>query len=200
MIKPVLFNESDVLKRLAEGSEEAFGQVYSYYSPIIYAEALRFLRSSELAKDLVQEIFTTVWDRRKTFTEVAYFTAYLLAMSKNLAYQYWLKLSKEDLAKKEMAFMIKSQERVIENDFEGKELEILLERTLELLPRQQKHVFHLAKGQGMSYKAIGKLLNISPNTVKNHVIAANQFIRKRLGYASSVVAICFAFIYQLLAK
>lgn len=200
MPKPVLFDESDVLRRLAEGNADAFNQVYTYYSPILYSEALRFLRSREQAKDFVQEIFTTVWDKRETFTEVEYLTTYLLTMGKNLAYQHWLKLSKEDLAKKEMVFIIKSQERVVENELEGKELENLLERTLELLPRQQKQVFHLAKGRGLSYKAISELLNISPNTVKNHIIAANQFIRKRLGYASSTISLCVAFVYHLLAK
>lgn len=200
MLKPVLFDESEVLKRLADGSEEAFNQLYNYYSPVVYAEALRFLRSSELAKDLLQELFTTIWDRREMFTAVECFTAYLLTMSKNLAYQYWLKVSKEDLAKKEMVSMIKSQERVVDNSLEGKELEILLERTLEQLPRQQKQVFHLAKAEGMSYKAISELLNISPNTVKNHLIAANQFIRKRLGYASCLVLVSFSIVYQLLNR
>lgn len=167
---------------------------------MLYSEALRFLRSRELAEDFVQEIFTTVWDKRETFTEVEYLTTYLLTMGKNLAYQYWLRLSKEDLAKKEMAVIIKNQQRVVENELEGKELENLLERTLELLPRQQKQVFHLAKSRGLSYKAISELLNISPNTVKNHIIAANQFIRKRLGYASSMILLCVAFVYHLLAK
>jgi RNA polymerase sigma-70 factor (ECF subfamily) len=198
--KPVLFDESDVLKRLAEGNEDAFNHVYTCYSPMLYSEALRFLRSRELAEDFVQEIFTTVWDKRETFTEVEYLTTYLLTMGKNLAYQYWLRLSKEDLAKKEMAVIIKNQQRVVENELEGKELENLLERTLELLPRQQKQVFHLAKSRGLSYKAISELLNISPNTVKNHIIAANQFIRKRLGYASSMILLCVAFVYHLLAK
>jgi RNA polymerase sigma factor (sigma-70 family) len=196
----VLFDERDVLRRLADGDEGAFNQVYTYYSPILYSEALRFLRSRELAKDFVQEIFTTVWDKRATFTEVEYLTTYLLTMGKNLAYQYWLKIAKEDLAKKEMVFLIRRQGGVIENDLEGKELENLLERTLALLPRQQKQVFHLAKGRGLSYKAIGELLHISPHTVKNHIIAANQFIRKRLGYAACLMALCVAFVYILLAK
>ena len=200
MLKPVLFDEREVLRRLADGSEEAFNQLYNYYSPVIYAETLKFLRSSELAKDLLQELFTIIWDRRKMFAEVECFTAYLVTMSKNLAYQYWMKASKEDLAKKEMVSMIRSQERVIEDGLEGKELEILLERTLEQLPRQQKQVFHLAKAEGMSYKAISELLNISPNTVKNHIIAANQFIRKRLGYASCLIVTSFLIVYQLLTR
>jgi len=198
--KPLLFDESEVLNRLADGSEEAFNQIYNYYSPIVYAEALRFLRSSELAKDLVQELFITIWDKRGMFTGVECLTAYLLTMSKNLAYQYWLKISKEHVAKKEMVVRIKSQEQVIENGLEGKELETLLERALEQLPRQQKQVFQLAKTQGMSYKAISELLNISPNTVRNHITAANQFIRKRLGYASSVILLFFTIVYQLLTR
>lgn len=200
MLRPTLFDESEVLKRLADGSEEAFNQLYNYYSPVIYAEALRFLRSPELAKDLLQELFTVIWDRRSMFTEVACFTAYLVTMSKNLAYQYWVKASKEDLAKKEMASRIQSHERMVDNSVEGKELEMLLERTLEQLPRQQKQVFHLAKAEGMSYKAISELLNISPNTVKNHIIAANQFIRKRLGYASGLIMVGITLVYQFLTK
>ena len=177
------YNEPEVLKRLALGKEEAFGLIYERYSPIIYKEALRYLRSQELARDIVQEIFTTVWTKRESFVTVAHFHAYLITMGKNLAYQSMVRLSKEHVARREFSILLAAEESRAPESHEF-DMQKLAETLVNQLPQQQKHVFTLAKLRGMSYSAIAQTLNISPNTVKNHIIAANNFIRKSLQHSS----------------
>jgi RNA polymerase sigma-70 factor (family 1) len=174
---------------LAEGSVEAFDEIYARYSAIIYKEALRLLRSREMAKDLVQEIFATLWDRRSRFEEVEHFQAYLVTMSKNLAYQYLFKASKEVVAKDEVMRSVRLYDNATEDEIDFRELETLIEETVDMLPVRQREVYDLARNRGLNYEAIADRLNISPNTVKNHLIAAKQFIRKRLAHTSPFIVI-----------
>lgn len=187
MKTPAQYDESRLLSLLGEGNEIAFNEIYCRYSPVVYKEAFRFLRSSELTDDLVQEIFTTVWDKRERFTDVDHLRAYLITMCKNLVYRYLLKISRETSAKKEFASRMVTAENSTENAIHGKELEVLLEKTVKMLPRQQREVFNLAKGKGMSYTEIAKKLDISPNTVKNHMISANRFIRNVIDHSPTTI-------------
>lgn len=177
------YDESAVLKRLAAGSVAAFDEIYARYSSSVYQEAFRLLRSREVTRDVVQEVFTILWMKRTHFTSVEHFRAYLVRMGKNLAYHYLLKVSKEVLAKSELSRTLKVQMNGTEHDVHFKELEVLLEETVDLLPQRQREVYEMARNEGLSHEAIARHLNISPHTVKNHLFAAKDFIRRRLQQA-----------------
>ena len=178
------FNQEAVARRLAGGDIAAFNEIYAAYSSIVYKEAYRLLRSSELAKDLVQEVFTLLWDKRASFTKVEHLRAYLITISKNLAYQYLLRLSKEVVAKDDLSFSLNPATNSTEQAVNFNELERLLEQAVDALPDRQRDVYTLASNKGLDNGAIAEHLNISPNTVKNHLMAAKKFIRKILQHAA----------------
>src|SRR6218665_2313897 len=126
------YNERDLLQRLSQGDAKAFSELYDRYSPLLYKEAYRYLRSSELAKDLVQEIFTTVWLKRTSFTNVDDLHAYLLTMSKNHAYRSLLKISKESIAKKGLSISLEAVDVVSENESDSSDLQKLIESTVDM--------------------------------------------------------------------
>ncbi len=187
-MKPEQSHITDALaKKLASGDITAFDAIYAAYSPVVYKEAYRMLRSSELAKDVVQEVFTLVWDKRTGFTAVAHLRAYLVAISKNLVYQYFLRLAKEQVANSEFSFALKRVANGTEQVVNFNELETLFEKAVNSLPDRQREVYTLASDKGLDYDAIASHLNISRNTVKNHLIAARNFIRKCLQHAALFV-------------
>jgi len=56
------------------------------------------------------------------------------------------------------------------------------------MPSQQKIIYKLAKQEGISREEIARRLNISPNTVRNHLAAAVEYLRARLKTeASSII-------------
>jgi RNA polymerase sigma-70 factor (family 1) len=179
---PKEFDEAQALKMLAQGDERAFAEIYLKYSPKVYKEVYHYLRSSDLAKDLVQEIFTTVWVKREGFVKVDYFYAYLITMSKNLAYQYLLKISREIVGKKEMLHQLPRSVNSTEQIVRKNELEEQLDKAVNALPPQQKRVFTLIRREGLSYNDIADQLQLSPRTVKNHMVAALHFIRRQIAY------------------
>lgn len=174
------YQESDVLHQLALGSEIAFKQLYDRYWLHIYRVTKRYTRSSALAEDIVQEIFSTLWNKRSEFTEVLHLEYYLVTMAKNLTYKTLRKLAYEELAKSKYTEERSLVDDTLDDLLLEKQYEQLVQQAVKLLPSQQKQVFQLAKVEGLSHEAIAQQLNISRLTVKTHMAKALQFIRHYL--------------------
>jgi RNA polymerase sigma-70 factor (ECF subfamily) len=133
-----------------------------------------------LAEDIVQEIFSTLWNKRSEFTEVLHLEYYLMTMARNLTYKTLRKLAFEELAKSKFTEESVLVDNTMDDLLLEKQYEQLLQQAVGLLPSQQKQVFQLAKVEGLSHEAIAKQLNISRLTVKTHMAKALQFIRHYL--------------------
>ena len=61
-----------------------------------------------------------------------------------------------------------------------KEAEQILAKAIDQLPQQQKLVYQLSREQGLKHEEIARQLNLSPGTVKNHMIRALKTLREQL--------------------
>ena len=171
-------DEAAVLKMLARDASQAkaaFKCLYDEHAESIYITAKQFLKSHDLAKDLVQEIFASIWLKRTTFTDVNHFQSYLYVMTKNTAINHILKMTKEELANKEFSDRVE-----LHNSSVLEMKDVLLYKVLDELPPKRREVFQLAKLEGLSHEGIADRLKISPNTVSNHMKKALRFVRERL--------------------
>lgn len=193
-----LYSESDVLKELTEGSESAFRQIYERYWFNIYKAVRRYTKSAELAEDIVQEVFATLWNHRAGFLQVTHLEYYLITMAKNLTYRTLRRLAAEEIFKTNLA-----EENITEQvaDTAGlvldEQYDQLIRQAVGLLPAQQKQVFQLAKMQGMSHKDIARQLKISHLTVKTHMAKALRFIRHYLQPHLGHYIFCFVFLKNI---
>ncbi|MBT1697924.1 RNA polymerase sigma-70 factor [Fulvivirgaceae bacterium PWU4] len=168
------YDEKKALALLALGSETAFRQIYDQYAPAIYRVATRYFQSAELAEDLVQEIFSSLWLKREEFCRVQEFRFYLFTMAKNLAITYLKKMARQSLVNQEFS----DRQGIDSTNFDR--YEELLQQAVAQLPPQQKQIFNMAKVNGMSHEHIARQLNLSPSTVNNHMVAALKFIRQHV--------------------
>jgi RNA polymerase sigma-70 factor (family 1) len=173
-------NEKALLVQLASGHEPAFEIIYNTYWKMVYHAADRFLHSSVLAQDVVQDVFSTIWLQRKEFVKVENLEAYLKVMARNKIYSELRSWSREQKNKEEY---IGQSDTFVDNcDFPilNDQNEQLLEEVLNMLPPRQKEVFVLARREGLSHDQIAEKLNVSNGTVKNHMVRALQSIRHHL--------------------
>ena len=174
------FDETEVLRQLAEGDESAFKEVYNRYWKSVYKVALRYLQSEDLAQDVVQEVFSAFWYRRTEFTQIRNIESYLVVMGKNHTYKELRKWAAEI---KNNQQYVSNLEIVTDNSDHTvitKQYEDLLAEAVNLLPPQQQQVFKMAKVEGLSHEAIASKLHLSQGTVKNHMVRALRFIRHYL--------------------
>jgi len=56
-----LADERTLLLQIGQGDRQAFRQLYDQTSPHLFAVALRLLRKRDIAEEVLQEVFLTLW-------------------------------------------------------------------------------------------------------------------------------------------
>jgi len=195
-----LSNETDLLVRVAEGDEKAFGILFHHYRERIYSYALHLFGNSGLADELVQDVFLKVWLSRDKVQHVLRFDSWLFIIARNQVFDTLKLLAKEDSARKQMANLQDQDTNTVEDQLLTKENEIRLQEALSRLSPQQKLIFTLSRHQGMKHEEIASRLNISRNTVKTHLVHALKTLRGTLHFHSDTLLPIFLFLHYLLHR
>lgn len=168
----------EMLAQISLGNERAFRQLFDTYHHKIYSFAFYLTRSATLAKDITQDIFIKVWMNREQLSAVGHFEAWLKTIVRNHTYNYLHRLATERLVLKKIEQQRTGTAVDGENEWLTREYDRLLAQAIAQLSEQQQKVFLLSRREGMKHEAIARLLGVSVNTVKNHMKAALQSIRR----------------------
>ena len=179
-----LSNETELLVRVAEGDEKAFGFVFHHYRQRIYSYAFHLFGNGGLADELVQDVFMKVWLSRDKVRHVLRFDSWLFTIARNQVFDTLKLLAKEDSARKQMASLPHPESITVEDQLLTKENERRLQEALSRLSPQQKLIFTMSRHQGMKHEEIATRLNISRNTVKTHLVHALKALRDTLQFHS----------------
>lgn len=95
-------DENTLLNGISLGDRRAFDEIYNQYHSEIYKYVLKFVKSSDCAQDLCQEIFLKVWEKRENLADVRSFRAYLFTVSKNHIFDFLRHASVEQSAREEI--------------------------------------------------------------------------------------------------
>lgn len=166
------FHIHQLLQQISQGDEFAFRQLFDQYKEQFYSTAFKMTHSTAHAEDVVQATFVAVWEKRELVAAAEKPEAYLFGILKNCIYAHFRVIVND---RKVMQAAVQHEE-----DYEmssevllvEKERRSVLDAVITHLPNQQRLVYQLAKRDGMSRNEIAKRLNISPNTVRNHLSAA----------------------------
>jgi len=170
-------NEKELLRLVARGDEESFRVLFNDYNDRVYKTAYQYLKSYDLAKEVVQEVFIKLWQRKETLAEVEHFKTWLQTLTKNHIIDFMRKLDAQDNARKKWADGAGDTENTTDYKVRNAQYERLLEEALGKLSDQQRAVYRLSKEKGLSREQIATELSMSPNTVKTHMQRALSAIR-----------------------
>lgn len=151
----------------------------------------RMTNDMEAAEDIVQEVFINFWSRSKQQTiEVPAAYLYRACLNKALNYASSHK-RKEQLQQALYKEQPPGAGSSPEQEMEQQELEQRVQQGVARLPDMCRKVFLLSRYEEKSHKEIAAFLNISPNTVDNHIKKALSILRKLLLYLILVPAETF---------
>jgi RNA polymerase sigma-70 factor (ECF subfamily) len=181
-------DEKALLRLVSEGDESAFRKIYDAYHDHIYNAAFAFTKSPHIAEDIVQEAFCKVWDKRSLLPSVEKFDAWLFIIARNqIMTELKSRMRHAEFVEYLRKFLTESEETPLQ-DLISRESESIIRDAVEILPPQQKAVFSLSREEGLSQEEIALKLNISKNTVRNHMNAALKFIRHYILLQHAVAA------------
>mgnify|MGYP001121110909 CR=1 FL=1 len=184
------YDEYLLFQRVTLGDEEAFREVVYYYSPKLISFLFSITKTMHIAEEIMQEVLLRLWKNRERI-EADNLGGWLYRVASNLAYSY---LKREALNGRLLSSLKKKQKNQfseIDQQMDYKECNELIYKALNQLPDQQRKVYQLSLQEGMSRKEIAEVLNISPNTVKNHLTRALQFLRHFLSHVTVLIIFFF---------
>ncbi|WPV67830.1 RNA polymerase sigma factor [Chitinophaga sp. LS1] len=172
-------SDEELLKEIKAGNEATFAAVYNHYQPLLLMEAYYKIRSTAEAEDMVQEIFTSFWNRRKEIPLTIPLKHYLY---KAVHLQYAYKCRKSEVAKKFIQHSLYiSKEGTINHALENKEIYHQIKEAIATVTAPAtRRAFELLYIEDKSHKEIALDMNIQPQVVKNQVSRALKIIRSHL--------------------
>lgn len=177
--------DSETLRGLKEGKINSFESMYQYYSGRVYNFINSIVKDRALAKDLTQDVFMQIWDKRSGIDCEGNFDSYIYTIARNMVYHYikremWFQQYFETEAKEH------SDEEKADADHELDNL-LLEEYILKLiseLPESRRRIFMMYWKEELNYIEIAGQLSISEKTVATQVQRSLQFLRSKMRYVA----------------
>ncbi len=174
-------SNTELLKLLRKGDISAFDIIYKKYSRRLYGFVFRFVKQEADTEEIVQEVFVKIWQGRDKINVYSSFESFLFTIAHNAM----VNLLKKKATEQRYVDHVKSLQNIDEayeltDEIHYNELKNKLHVLLNELSPRQKEIFKLSREDGLGHKEIAEKLGISPNTVKNHLVATLSFLRNKL--------------------
>ena len=142
---------------------------------IMYRLALRITLNSQEAEDVVQDVIIKLWKMREQLEGVDNLEAYTLRMVRNLALDRQRMKVNQTENIDGMDFLSSSS---VEASIETEERISNIRQAMERLPEKQRIAMQLRDFEGLSYKEISNIMEITEDQVKVNIFRARQAIRQ----------------------
>ena len=172
-------NERSLVIRLIAGDEDAFCELYAAYKNRLIYFAMRFLKSREYAEDIFQDAFT-IWESRRFINPNTSFSSYLYTIMRNRILNHLRELASEDRLKEQILSQAIDYSNETNNEIIANDLQRLISHALEQLTSRQREIFEMSREKQMSHKEIAEALEISVNTVQEHISSSLRSLRTYL--------------------
>ncbi len=176
-----LYNKNTLLQDCSKGDEKAFTELFRQNKDRLFHFLMRFTQSPEEAEDIVQEVFMTLWTNREKLPEVENLNAYMFTICRNKVINIIKRKAKEGVI---IRALQTQQVELEQNDtaehLHYKEAKKKISLAFEHLPRQQKTAFYLSRQNELKHEEIASLMQISKNTVRNHIVQVIKTLKKSL--------------------
>lgn len=158
-----------LLVLLKEDNKGAFDVIYLRYWERLYCYLLKAIKDAEEAEDILQEIFVSLWKRRRNLDSIECLNTYLFSCVRYMGFRYIRNEIKKNDFRRSWAFLFQEEDNLSELKITANELSRLLNNEIDKLPVKMREVFILSRKNELSYKEIAYKLNISDKTVKKQI-------------------------------
>jgi len=185
---------------IEKDEERAFRELFFTFHQPLCKFAARYIYSAHLAEEVVQEVFGQVWEKRKKLDPEQSIKAllYQSVRNKTLDFQRRRKTEQKylDKLKHDRSTTTEHPEVTLQ---EKTRFEAAAKQAIKELPERGHRIYMLSRKDGLTYKEIAQVLDISPKTVESHMSRSLKKLRKKLKPYLTVIllAISTAFLNLL---
>ena len=176
-----IIDDISLLTLLQKGDHSAFERLYTMYHKVLYLHAYSILRDREVAKDIVQDLFVTIWDKRETLEIKSKFSHYLNVSIRNKVLDY---IAREKSKSRYLASLnnyIESNHSLTDYTLREKMLQEQINSVLNCLSPRLREVFELSRVHYLTHKEISEKLNLSEQSVRSYIKSVLRVLRAKFG-------------------
>lgn len=176
-------NEERWIANIQKGDEEAFERLFKAYYFDLSRFVWRYVESKAIAEELVQEVYANIWENRAQWNPTSSLKLYLYQSVKHQALDY---LKHEKVRDKYDPKWMAAKKENATLDFRDsrreQQIREAIRREVEALPSRSKMTYKLHRYDGLTYKEIAEVMDVSVKTVESQMTRTLKRLRKRLSY------------------
>jgi RNA polymerase sigma-70 factor (ECF subfamily) len=176
-----------ILVNIQNGNLEEFERLFRFYYPLLCHYAAKFVKDSDQAEEIVQNLFCQIWEDRRKLKIHTSLKAYLYKATYLNSLQF---LRKKGIRTQYENHLKKTRinNSSFNQNIEEKEIQSIIQNTLSNLPERCSKIFKMSRFEGLKYHEIADKLSISVKTVEANMGKALKAFRKNLkDYVSIIV-------------
>lgn len=193
----ILLNERDYFVRIADGDEVAFSIIFYHYTNRIHPLIKKITRSDEVTKEIIQDVFVSLWKSKEKLVEIDNYAAYISTMATNKTFNYLKFKARKERHLSELALVARDVTNNTLETIDLHETRELVSQLIRQLSPQKKLIYNLTREEGLSHDEIALQLNISKNTVKNHLVETLKFLRENLRRSEAVSMLLVSILIEI---
>ncbi|MBK8701915.1 MAG: sigma-70 family RNA polymerase sigma factor [Saprospiraceae bacterium] len=186
-------NDQQLIETYLQGNEKSFEVLLERHKDRIYTSIYLFVKDTEMAEDLLQEVFIKIIDtfRKGRYNHEGKFIQWALRISYNLCVDHFRKSKRQTKVSSSETFdiltMIESKDDNMEDHIIKFQDHTRVKHIIEMLPEEQREVIVLRHYADMSFKEISQVTRVSINTALGRMRYALINIRKMMGQEAIAV-------------
>lgn len=181
---------STVIAQLKNNQEVALKILFDSYADDIYGVAFSVLKDSQESEDVVQEVYIRLWNSRSRLDENGNIWSLLYVMTKRMSLNRLRDMQRLGERQITPINIVHLKSDNSDSNIHVGEINNLENEVLNMLPEQQKRAYLMSRTEGLTHKEIAHLMNVSPHTVKNHIVQALKTLKRyfqKFGYPLLVI-------------
>jgi len=177
-------SDNELINLLRGSDHVAFTEIYDRYYYLLFTHAYKKLRDEDEAKDLIQELFTSLWHKRENAITTYNLAGYLYTAVRNRTLDFF---SHQEVSSKYIASLTDyiNGGHVANTDhlIREKEFQAYIDKEIEALPPMMKQIFKLSKIDHLTHTEIAEKLGTNENNVSKQLTTAVKILKNKLGLA-----------------
>ncbi len=172
--------DADILSAIQQGNERVFEVVFRKYYQALCNYGFGLLKDMDDAEEIVQSIFTKLWEQRAEIEITVSLKSYLYRAVHNTCLNRIKHLKIQDTYRQHVGDFLTLNHGSATDELYKSELEQRIAAAIEKLPEQCKLIFRMSRFEELKYQEIADQLNLSIKTVENQIGKALKILRTEL--------------------
>ena len=157
----------ELLELVSVGDQTAFRKLYAHFYKRLFHFALALVKIRESAEEIVEDVFVRIWQQRENLHAIKNLRVYLYTATKNSSLNFLSQKARQSITEPFDHIHVGLDDSAItpEQILITAEIHQKIQKAVEALPPRCKMIFKLVREDGLKYREISEILNISVNTI-----------------------------------